>query len=145
LSFVPRILMRSQIPPGPPIKSTLFNVRDVVRYEVVTQGIALTYRAPQLPGLRIHANSTAGVANTVRIHLHFALRRIAIQTVGAILFFRMRIRVIHVRTRPNGYEQLLAVLRELDGSRVVSATREVCNMLRRTSRLGIAAVIWKTD
>src|SRR6476620_3862950 len=97
LPLVPRILVCAHIPPRPAIESTFLNVRDVIRDEVIAESIPLIHRAPQLAGLRTHSDSSARIANAVRMYLELAVRGVAGENVGAILLPGVRVGIVDVR------------------------------------------------
>src|SRR6476620_8570595 len=47
LSFVARILIRSEIGVRPPIEAALLNVRKIIRGDILPQSITLLHRSPQ--------------------------------------------------------------------------------------------------
>src|SRR5207302_11098197 len=68
--------------------------------------------------------------------------RIANQNVSTSLLSWMRVRIIHVRRRTNGYEKLLAVLGKIQRARPVPpAIWKIGHVLRPSTRLQIAIVI----
>src|SRR5579862_9949842 len=79
LPCMSRILMTPDVPPWPAIKSALLHMRDVIRHEVVAERVTLVHRAPQLPGPRIHADPSTGIANAIGIDLELAVRWVARQ------------------------------------------------------------------
>src|SRR6185369_9032096 len=65
-----------------------------------------------------------------------------LQNIGAVLFCRGDVRVVNIGGRAHGDEHFLAVGRKLNVTcGVPTACRQVCNVLRRTTRLYIAILI----
>src|SRR6516164_2016594 len=122
--FMPRILMRSEVPPWPSIKPALLHMRDIVRHQVVAECVTLVHRAPQLPCIGIDQDSPAGIANPRGINAERAVRWIAHLNVGPISLLGVLIGIIHVGCRAHSHEKLLTVFRKLhSASPVASATR----------------------
>src|ERR1700722_410950 len=146
LAFVPWILMRAHVPPGPAVEAAFLHVSDVVGHEVVAECIALIYGAPEFAGLRIYANTSAGVADSVGIDFQFAMVRIAGQNVGAVFLVGVSVRIVDVGSRADGNKHSRTIGRKFEGARPVTATvRQVGDVLRRSARFEIAIVIRKAD
>src|ERR1700722_5483355 len=146
LALVPRILMRPHIPPRPAIKSPIFNVRDVVRYQVVAQRIALVDRAPELSRLRIYRNPASGIANPIRVYLQLAIRRIARQNVGPIFLRRMSVSIVDIRSRTYAHKHFLPIRRKRNRTSPMSAPGwQIGDVLRFSARLQISIVIWEAN
>src|SRR5258708_13824707 len=62
-----RVLMATDVVPGPPVEATLFYRRNVVRNQIVAQGVPLVDGAPQLAGSGLDSFPYA-IANTGGIH-----------------------------------------------------------------------------
>src|ERR1700721_2465817 len=86
LTLQPRILIAAHIPPGPAVESTVLHMGDVIRNQIVASPIALVHRTPELAGLWIERDSTAGVADTVGVDSHSGPIGIEFENIGAILF-----------------------------------------------------------
>src|SRR5690242_5010420 len=59
LAWMIRVLMSTQVVPGPAEEGTLANPRDVIGDEIVAPSIPLVHRAPQLSRLRMDAQPDA--------------------------------------------------------------------------------------
>src|SRR5271156_1275271 len=95
-SLMPRILVAAHVPPRPAVKAALLYVRDVVRYQVVAQPVALVHGTPQLAGFRTKRDAAACVAYAVGVDARIAAVRIKFQDVGAIFLRRSGVRISHV-------------------------------------------------
>src|SRR5580704_103313 len=93
---MPRVLMIACIPPWPPIKTAVLDVRDVVGNKVVTQCITLVYGAPEFAGGGVDRQAYR-VANTVGKDAHPRAVRIEFQNIGTIFLPRMGVGIIDVR------------------------------------------------
>src|ERR1700722_5232398 len=121
-AFVPRVLMRADIPPGPAVESAFLHVGDVVGDQVVAESVALVDRTPELAGLGIDRDSSARIADSVGVDLQLTIGGIASEDVGAIFFAGMRVGVVNVRRGADGDEHALAICGEFDGASPVAAT-----------------------
>src|SRR6202022_222234 len=59
LPLAPRILVVSEIPPGPPIERALLHAGDIVGNQIVAEAVALVRRAPELARGRVDGNAHA--------------------------------------------------------------------------------------
>src|ERR1700733_15872448 len=72
-AFMPRILMAADVPPGPAVKSSFLNVRDVIRNQVIAERTAFVEGAPQFSRIRIDGDSASSVADSVSIDAEAAI------------------------------------------------------------------------
>src|ERR1700722_313376 len=96
LALQSRILIASHVPPRPTIESAIFDVRNVIGHQIVAEAVAFVYRTPQLAGLGVEGQAAARVTNSIGINLHSRAVGIELENVCAILFARMRIRIVDV-------------------------------------------------
>src|SRR5579884_3293645 len=116
---MPGILVRAHVIPRPAVESTLLHRADVVGHEIVAQFIPLIYRAPQLPRCRIYSDAHR-ITDAVRIHFDELAVRGELENIGAMKFVRVRVWVVHVRSRTDRDEKLRAIERKGEIARPVS-------------------------
>src|SRR6266496_3234935 len=96
LALMPRVLVRSHVPPGPAVESAFLHVGDVVGNQVVAQRVALVDGTPQLAGLGMDGNSTTRVADAIGKYLHIRTIGIEYQNVSAIFLRRGCVGIVDV-------------------------------------------------
>ena len=85
-SFMARVLVGTDVPPGPAIEPTFLHMGNVVRNQIISERVPLVYGAPQLTGFRIKGEATSSVANSVGIDPHVCTGWTELEDVSAILF-----------------------------------------------------------
>src|SRR3982751_173018 len=107
LPRVPRVLVRANVVPRPTVKSPLLDPRYVIGHKVVTEAVALVYRAPQFARLRVDRDAD-GVADAGGVNAASGSVRVEFQNGRPILFVFVRV-FIDVRVRADRDEHLFTV------------------------------------
>src|SRR5947208_3063705 len=115
LALVPGVLIRADVVPGPAIEASLLNVGDVIRWQIVTELVALVNRSPQFPGLRIYGDADR-IADAPGIDAQSRAVGVRFQDVGPVVLDRIVVGVVDVGPRADRDVHLLAV----EGKRQVS-------------------------
>ncbi len=143
----PWILVVAHVIPRPTVESIFFHAGDVVGDEIVSEGITLVDRAPQLAGGWIHGNAD-GIANARGVDFdELAIGR-ELQDIGAMkLSFGCVGFFCHIRARAHGDEKLCAIGREGKIASHMAAGRgkRRNNGFGGAGRLQVSVVIGKTN
>src|SRR5580693_1804815 len=83
-ALVARILVAAEISKKPPVKTALLYMGNVVRDQIVPQGVAFVHRTPQLAGLRIDGHPYT-IPDTVGVHSHRRTVRTELENIRTIL------------------------------------------------------------
>src|SRR5262249_6715956 len=93
-----RVLMAADVIPGPAIEAAGFDMRDVLRHQVVSQSVAFVHAAPEFAGHGIHAQAH-WVANATGVNTHELALRTVFEDVRPMGFSGVRVRVVYVTAR----------------------------------------------
>src|SRR5216684_1395434 len=118
LPLMARIVISSDVVPGPSIEAPFLDVGDVIRRQIVPELVAFVDGSPQLAGLRVNRNAHR-IADAARINAKTGSIGICLENIGAVVLARIVVHVIDVRTRANRDEQLPSIEGKRDVSRPV--------------------------
>src|SRR5258708_18386602 len=108
LALMFRVPVSAHIEPWPAVEPAIFDVRDVVRRQVVSEFVPLIHRAPQLSALRLDGYADR-IANAIRIDAKSAAIGVVFQNVSAMQLLGIVVGVVIIRMRAHGNVHLLAV------------------------------------
>src|SRR5207302_8732922 len=139
LAFQAWIGVAADVIPGPAVESSVLNVGDVIRRQIVAQVVALIDRAPKFASFRLHGNADR-IANAPGKHAFSRSVRVEFQDVGTVILGGIIIRVVRIGAGADRDIYFLSIARERDVARPVASTaqtpaaRQLPEPRRRTTR-----------
>src|SRR2546426_8867440 len=96
LALVARILVSSNVVPGPTVEASVLNVGNVIGREIVAEFIALINGGPEFAGLWVDGN-TNWIAYTPRVNTQPGAIGIRLQDVRPVMFNGIVVGIVDVR------------------------------------------------
>src|SRR5207244_13152138 len=100
LAFQAWIGVAADVIPGPAVESSVLNVGDVIRRQIVAQVVALIDRAPKFASFRLHGNADR-IANAPGKHAFSRSARVEFQDVGTVILGGIIIRLVGMAAGPD--------------------------------------------
>src|SRR5215469_1388605 len=136
LALEARIFVSADVIPRPTVKAVFLDVGDVVRRKIVADVVAFVYRGPEL-AFSIDGDAHR-IANSGRIDPQIAAVRACDKDIRAMEFAFVFVGVGYIRARSHGNEHLLAIERECNITRPVSAAAHRLLSARQAGNYGFS-------
>src|SRR3989442_16041848 len=151
LALVARILVSSNVVPGPTVEASVLNVGNVIGREIIAEFVALINGGPEFAGLWVDGN-TYCIADTPRVNARAGSIGVRLQDVRPVKFNGIVVGIVDVRLGSARYVNLLTSQRKHNVARPVSpsaqqpAAREIGhNHFPRTAGLQVSVLVWEAN
>src|SRR5437879_12418514 len=123
LALVARILVSSNVVPGPTVEASVLNVGNVIGREIIAEFVALINGGPEFAGLWVDGN-TYCIADTPRVNTQPGAIGVRLQDVRPVKFNGIVVGIVDVRLRSDRYVHLLPIQRKHNVARPVSPSAQ---------------------